>query len=218
MKYRKVMHDITVTLKPNMVNWPGKRHLYKHEYVKSFDAGDDFNVSRIHCSLHCGTHVDAPYHKIKSGKKLNDYNMQRFMGDAYLVDLTGVQTSIELNDVRQLDLQDCRICLFKTMNSKLLEKEKFDPDFVFMKKEAADFLVDKGIRAVGIDYFSIDASDSDEPHTHNAFFTADVLIYEGLDLRNVCEGKYYFIGLPLKIQNAEGSPVRALLFDAEYND
>ena len=207
------IHDITATMRHDMPFWPGDSHVYRHHYVKSFDNGHNVNISRINCSMHVGTHLDAPYHKIQTGMKLNELPVERFMGNAYVYDLTFVQKSIKLNDIQGLDLHKCKICLFKTKNSALWKVPEFDADFIFIDKEAALFLVDTGIAAIGIDYLSVDPFEDEEPLTHNIFFRANVLIYEGLDLRNVSAGQYYFIGLPLRIHDAEASPVRALLID-----
>ncbi len=213
MHNKSSIHDITVLVHGDMPCWPGEHHAYKHQYAKSFDKGDNVNISRISCSMHLGTHIDAPYHKANNGKKLSELPVERFMGDAYVVDLTGVVKCIALEDVKDLDLQGCTICLFKTRNSKLWESSKFDPNFIFIDKKAAMLLVDKGVKAVGIDYLSVDKFNAEVPYTHNIFFAADILVYEGFDLRGISEGQYYFIGLPLRIQNIEGSPVRAILLD-----
>ena len=210
-----IVHDITTVIHRDMPCWPGESHIYKHHYVKSFDEGDSVNISRISCSMHLGTHVETPYHKANDGKKLNEFPLEQFIGNAYVIDMTRIDKCITLDDIKDLDLQSGTICLFKTRNSELLDTSTFNPDFVFIDKKAAMFLVDKGIKAVGIDYLGIDPVDTEVPHIHNIFFAANILIYEGLDLRDVSEGQYYFIGLPLRIQNAEGSPVRALLIDKE---
>lgn len=207
------VHDITVLMHDNMPCWPGEHHTYKHQYVKSFDKGDKVNISRISCSMHLGTHIDAPYHKTDNGKKLSELPLDRFMGDAYVFDLTGVVNCITFKDVEDLNLRGCTICLFKTKNSDLWKASKFYRDYIFIDKEAARLLAAKGVKAVGIDYLSVDKFEAEAPYTHNIFFEENILVYEGLDLSGVNEGQYYFIGLPLRVQNAEGSPVRAILLD-----
>lgn len=207
------MHDITAVIHSDMPLWPGESHICRHYYVKSFDNGDSVNISRISCSMHLGTHVETPYHKDINGKKLNEFPLEQFMGDAYVIDLTGVNDCITLDDVRDSDLQNSTICLFKTRSSEFLGTSAFNPHFVSIDKKAAMFLVDKGIKAVGIDSLGIDPPDAKVSHAHNIFFNADILVYEGFDLKDVGEGQYFFIGLPLRIQSAEGSPVRALLMD-----
>lgn len=213
MDESKKIHDITVLMHQNVPRWPGERHNYRHHYVKSFDTGDGVNISRINCSMHFGTHLDAPYHKVKNGKKLDAFPVDKFMGDAYVMDLSEVQKSISLKDIQGLDLHDSKICLFKTRNSELWGQTEFEENFVFIEKEAAMFLAGKGIEAVGIDYLSVDSFEAEEPYAHKVFFNANILVYEGLDLRGVDEGRYYFVGLPLRIADAEGSPVRAILID-----
>ncbi len=215
IKGELIVHDITAMIHHGMPCWPGEHHLYKHHYARSIDDGDSINVSRISCSMHLGTHVEAPYHKNNHGRKLDEFPLETFMGSAYVIDLTGVEKCITLNDVKGLDLPDSSIYLLKTRISRLLDASAFDPDFVYMDEKAAMYLADKNIKAVGIDSLGIDPVDNETPHIHNIFLNANILIYEGLDLRDVNEGRYYFIGLPLRVQNAEASPVRAVLINNE---
>ena len=85
--------------------------------------------------------------------------------------------------------------------------------FIYFDKSAADFIADYKPLGVGIDYMSVDAYDAKIPVAHHAFFSNEILIYEGLNLNFVSGGNYFFIGLPLSIENSEGSPVRALLYE-----
>jgi arylformamidase len=209
------VHDITAVIHPDIFCWPGEHHLYKHHYARSIDDGDSINVSRISCSMHLGTHVEAPYHKTDNGAKLDEFPLETFMGSAYVIDLTAVEKCITLNDINNVDLKGSSICLIKTRSSRLLDMPSFDTDFIFMDEKSAMYLTDKNIKAVGIDSLGIDPVDNETPHIHNIFLNANILIYEGLDLRDVKEGRYYFIGLPLRVQNAEASPVRAVLI---YNE
>ena len=207
------VHDITAMIRPDTPCWPGKHHVFSHRYAKSTEAGDSVNVSRLDCSMHLGTHVEAPFHKNGKGKKLKAFPLESFMGNAFVIDLTGVESCITLRDIEGVDLAGCDICLLKTRNSELLAAGRLDPDFVHMDEQAATHLAAKSIRAVGIDSLGMDRVDSDIPLIHNIFLDADILVYEALDLRSVSEGKYFFVGLPLKVEGTEASPVRAVLID-----
>jgi len=195
----------------NMPTWPGERHQFHHEYVKSTEKGDAFNVSRVSCSMHTGTHIDAPFHKISDGDKLEDISIDRFLGRAQVLDLMSVEEKITVSDLVNKNLDSCDVCLLKTRNSLLMSDPHFHSDYVVLDEAAAQYLVNKKIKAVGVDYLGVDSFSATEPIIHNLLFNNNVMIYEGVNLDNITHGGYLFIGLPMKILGAEGAPVRAIL-------
>jgi arylformamidase len=203
--------DISMSMHKNMPLWPGERHHFHHEFVKSTDKGDSFNVSRVSCSMHTGTHIDAPFHKISDGDKLEDISIERFFGRAKVLDLMNVDEKITISDLLDKDLDNCDICLLKTKNSLLMDDSNFHSDYVVLDIDAAKYLVDKKIKAVGVDYLGVDSFTANEPVLHNLFFENDIMIYEGVNLNGIADGEYFFIGLPMKIFGSEGAPVRAVL-------
>ena len=111
------------------------------------------------------------------------------------------QTDFENKKIQQDD-----IVLIKTKSS-LSNNREFRADSVFPDLRAAQYLVDKQIKAIGIDHFTIGPNE-----IHKTFLQNNIIIYESLNLRDVEAGEYFFIGLPLKIKT-EGSPVRAVLIE-----
>lgn len=214
---RYIVHDITVPMHNKMVCWPGEHHRFNHEYVKSMDMGDKVNISRISASMHTGTHLDTPHHKINKRETLDEYHIQAFMGRAYVIDLTNLNQHITKDDFQDKSFESYQYVLMKTSNSKLLEHKEFNEDYIALEPSAAEYLVKQDLKGVCIDYFSIDAFEIDNPVSHEIIFNSDTMIYEGVDLRNINEGEYYFIGLPLKLIGTEGSLVRAILFE-DQND
>jgi len=100
----------------------------------------------------------------------------------------------------------------KTLNSRRCWKSaQFDEDFVFISKEAAQFLVDRGVRTVGVDYLSIGGFKQDGVETHRIMLGAGIWVIEGLNLSRVKPGRYELCCLPLKIVGADGAPGRAVL-------
>jgi arylformamidase len=87
----------------------------------------------------------------------------------------------------------------------------FTPDFVSLSPEAASSCVSRGTGLMGIDYLSMDRFEDVSLPVHHILLENDVLILEGLDLSQVAAGRYLLICLPLSIENAEASPVRAVL-------
>ena len=97
-----IIHDISVKLYNGMPLWPGKRHKFLHSFAKLMDDKDEINLSRLDMSMHTGTHIDAPFHKINSGKKLDQINVQNFMGSAQVIDLTHLKLKIEADDIKNI--------------------------------------------------------------------------------------------------------------------
>jgi arylformamidase len=103
--------------------------------------------------------------------------------------------------------------LFKTDNSRHWQDGKFYEDFVYLQPDGAEFLVERRVRLVGIDYLSIDKFNADSHPTHMVLLTKNILVLEGLNLNNISPGEYMLYALPLNLQNVEGGPARVILMD-----
>ncbi len=202
--------DISVTLKSGMVHWPGDPPV-KIKSTHSMAKGDAANVSKIDMGSHTGTHMDAPYHFIRSGKGIDRMPLDATIGEARV---------IEIHDAVSItpeELKRHRICrgeriLFKTKNSsRYWKKNFFVTDFVYIASEAAKYLARCGIRAIGIDALSVGEYKEDGALTHRTLLKAGIWIIEGLDLSKVRAGKYELICLPLKLWHGDGAPARAVL-------
>jgi arylformamidase len=101
--------------------------------------------------------------------------------------------------------------LFKTRNSDLWDMPEFQNDYVGLNVEAADWLIDNGTRLVGIDYLSIDAPGNPDLPAHRALLDNEIVVVEGLDLRQVSPGRFNLVCLPMKIEGSEGAPARVIL-------
>ncbi len=205
------IYDITIPIHSEMPVWPGDTGV-KIERVRKIEAGDNANVSHISLGAHTGTHVDAPYHFIASGVTLDQVPLDRFIGKAEVVEILNVDR------ISSTDLENTKISsgvekvLFKTRNSQYWTQAagEFKEDFVALSPDAAQYLVDRGITLVGIDYLSIAPFNESRP-THKIFLRAGVVILEGIDLSEVPGGDYTLYCLPLKLDRAEGAPARVIL-------
>jgi arylformamidase len=103
--------------------------------------------------------------------------------------------------------------LLKTRNSSLWDtpNHEFFKEFAALTADAAQWVVDRGIRLVGIDYLSIQLFADKVSTTHHVLLADEVIIVEGLDLRAVEPGAYHLTCLPMKLKDADGAPVRAIL-------
>ena len=165
------------------------------------------NESRLEIESHTGSHVDAPFHFIGNGKTVDKINLNRFMGNAIVLDLTKIKGSITGNHLKKIRMQKDGIVLLKT---KKKAEDAFNPNFTYLEKSGAEFLASKKIKAVGIDNLGIERSQP-EHETHRILLSKGIVIFEGLDLSRVKGGRYFFHGVPLKIKKGDASPIRAVL-------
>jgi arylformamidase len=198
--------DITVPIRDGMVHYDRNPEIHL-ELVQSIAAGDGANVTRLDLGAHSGTHVDAPRHFFQDGAGSETLPLEWLLGPAVVVDATGVQQTLDEEAMRGLDLPDgAERVLFKTRNSKLWASDEFTRDFVRLDGSGARYLIERGVRLVGIDYLSIGDRDA-----HLALLGEGVVALEGLNLGSVEPGEYRLICLPLKIVGSDGAPARALL-------
>src|SRR5262249_41383274 len=151
-----MIYDVTVPITNMMPVWPGDPPVQlvpkAHE---SRDKTHIISLTAIAMSSHTGTHFDAPYHMISGGKRLHEFAIEILLGKATVVDIPGVR-SIGRTDLERSDWTTVERVLFKTDNSAHWRDEKFYEEFVYLEPGGAEFLVERGVKLVGIDYLSID--------------------------------------------------------------
>jgi arylformamidase len=205
--------DISLTLFSRMTVWPGDQP-FAVERMKEIVSGDEVNLTRLIMTAHAGTHVDAPLHFSPSGKGAESLDLETLCGEVFVVHLPGIK------QVRSADLAGAPIpasasrLLFRTDNSRYLADGKFHTDFVALSVDAAEWIADRDIKLVGIDYLSIGPYDN-PAEVHKILLEKEIAIVEGLDLRAVTEGRYLLFCLPLKIAGGDGAPARAVLVRPE---
>lgn len=207
----KEIIDVSVSLENGMPIWPGSAGIHITRQ-KSIDDGDPVNNSILKCDVHVGTHIDAPLHFVPDGGGIDQLNLNDLMGPAFVVNLPDVDI-ISKKILEDLTIPDeVQRILFRTRNSELWEKSphQFVKTYVGLAPDAAEWIIDNGIRLVGIDYLSIQCYDSDID-THKILLNSGVVIVEGLNLAEVQPGLYEFICLPIKLTGSEGAPARAVL-------
>jgi len=198
-----------MALSEGMITYEGDPKL-KLEKIKGFPE-NTVRLTKLHFGLHSGTHVDAPAHFLPDGDFINDVPLDSLIGKAIVCDLTSVSEVISEKDLQDCDIKSWDIVLLKTTNSELLSKPEFNRKFVHLSDDAADYLVEKRIKAVGIDYLSIEKFRSKTKHVHKTLLSNKIPIIEGLDLTNASAGEYTLYCLPLKITGVEAAPARCIL-------
>jgi arylformamidase len=208
------IHDISLNVAPGMPIWPGDPPL-QMERFSTIGAGQEANVTRWASCVHIGTHVDAPAHFVDGGAGVDDLSLDDLNGQAYVLHLP------EADVIDRQMLEDADIpprterLLFKTRNSALWARgeTRFQEDFVAIDAAGAQWLVERGVRLVGVDYLSVAPWGAAVP-THRILLEAGVVVVEGLDLSDVTQGHYTLHCLPVKLVGADGAPARAVLVDA----
>ncbi len=178
------------------------------QVTRDFSAGTVYE-SKITLDMHTGTHLDAPLHVVENGKTVESIDLSRVITKCRVIDMTHIETKITGDDLETVNIRPGEFVLFKTRNSFTL---KFEECFIYLDESAARYLRDKGIRGVGIDSLGIERGQPGHP-THKLLLGSETVILEGLRLAEINEGEYFLIALPLKIDGAEASPVRAVLID-----
>lgn len=203
--------DVSLTISAELPRWPGSPPV---EYTRRRDMarGDHVNDGALSFGVHTGTHVDAPLHFLADGADVTDLELDALIGPAVVAALPDAD-AVTARDLEALDLPaDTRRLLLRTRNSEEWRRgaREFREDFVALTADAARWVVERGLRLIGVDYLSVQRF-NDGPETHIALLAADVVILEGLNLAEIEPGAYELIALPLKLAAGDGAPARAVL-------
>jgi arylformamidase len=205
------IYDVTVGVSPAMPVWPNNPGV-ELERMSKIEAGANSNVSRLAMGVHSGTHVDAPVHFIQGAAGVDALKLGILMGRASVIHLPKV-ARVTAPDLAAAKISSrTRRLLIKTRNSNFWANgdTDFHTDYVGVGPDAAEWLVRRGIRLVGVDYLSVAPWKESRP-THEILLKAGVVVVEGLNLSAVRPGLYEFICLPLKLLGCDGAPARAVL-------
>ncbi|MBI2829937.1 MAG: cyclase family protein [Chloroflexi bacterium] len=203
--------DVSVPVHHKMVHWPGDPPV-SIKQVSDVAKGDSHTLSEICFGSHTGTHVDAPAHFLAEGTSIDKVSLNILVGRARVIEIEN-EKSITPAELVSHRLRRGERILFKTRNSSFAwQSDKFVEDFVYLSKEATDFLVARGVILVGIDYLSVGGyKRGDGSYVHRTLLGNGVILIEGLNLSLAGPGKYELVCLPLKLENGDGAPARAIL-------
>jgi arylformamidase len=202
-------YDVTVPLSAAVPVFPGDPRFHL-EFTHRIADGQPYNVARVTMGAHSGTHVDAPYHFLADGGTVDQLPLEILMGKCRVIEMAA-RDRIERADLEAQDLRNDLRVLLKTRMSGQLRVGEFQQDFVYLTPDAARYLVQAGIKLIGIDYLSVEKFGSEDFAAHHALLGAGVVIIEGLDLSEVEPGEYEMTCLPLRLVGADGSPARVVL-------
>lgn len=226
------IYDVSVPITTRTAVFPGDPQV-KIVAATSIKAGDVANVTRLDFGAHTATHVDAPAHFIDDAGQVKDLSLEVLIGTAHVIEIDKKSKSVTREDVERLVPQACERVLFKTRNSDFWQPliewtreensyvdssyddaiSRFHEDFTFIEPDAAQGLVERGVKLIGLDYLSVEQYKGETFDTHLNLLRAGIVIIEGLNLFDVAGGEYELICLPLKIAdgNGDGAPARVVL-------
>lgn len=201
-------YDVTMLVSPTMAVYKNKEEKKPVFSVASnIERGDSSNETQVSFNVHSGTHVDFPLHVNVSGLSSRDFDITTFIRKVRVLDFTDVVDSIAKAHLLTKDIVKDDFILLKTRNSF---EEEFNFNFVYLKKDAAQYLSEIGISGIGIDSLGIERNQPDHP-THHILMNAGIWILEGLRLREVSENTYNMTALPLKLDNVDALPLTVIL-------
>ena len=202
--------DISIPLRNGMPSWPYNPPVHIDQTM-DLARGDEATVSRITIGSHTGTHMDAPSHFIPSGAAMDEMPLDATIGPAQVIEIEN-PLAITVEELRRHPINVGERLLFKTRNSaRAWGEHDFMEDFVYLATDAARWLVERCVRAVGVDYLSVGGYNKNGPEVHRVLLEQNIWIMEGLDLSGASAGFYDLICLPLKILGGDGAPARAVL-------
>ncbi|NMC79829.1 MAG: cyclase family protein [Chloroflexi bacterium] len=214
---RKI-YDISLTISPDIPVWPGNPPV-ELERVEKIEEGAEANLSRLNTIVHCGTHVDAPYHFLADGKRVDHLSLEAMIGPAWVVQIPPEVERITRPVLEKvLPAERIERLLFRTRDSQQWQQgaTSFRKDLVSIAADGAQYLVERGVRLVGVDYLSVASFEEPVP-THQILLGAQVVVLEGVNLAEVPPGAYELVCLPLKLAAAEAAPARVVLIANAVN-
>ncbi|HSB56697.1 MAG TPA: cyclase family protein [Nitrosopumilaceae archaeon] len=208
--------DLTMRISPQLPSFPGSPQSQFITWAKN--KVDGYNLELIFLSSHSGTHIDAPFHFIDKGLKIDEIPLERFVCDAILFRIKkGPNQPITKSDIIKFERKHGKILnhstiIFSTGWYRNLPKKDYFKSNPGLSADAAKYLAAKRLNLVGIDSPSIDLGKDSKFPVHHILLSKDVLVVENLcNLEKISEMYFKLIVLPLNLKGATGSPVRAIV-------
>jgi len=204
--------DISPSLHGKTPVFPGDQP-FERQVTMDFKQSDHLRLSWIKSTLHIGAHADAPSHYHAEGVSIDHRDLNLYMGLCEVVDVQHVGARRILPTDFDLSRIKTSRVLFKSCSFQ--HTASFQMEFTSLSPELIADLAERGVRLVGIDTPSVDPADSKDLPSHQALYRHDFAVLEGIDLNQVSAGLYTLIALPLVLEDADASPVRAILLAAD---
>jgi arylformamidase len=200
---------VTRRIAPGIAVWPGDTP-FSYEILASRRSGSSVNLTTLHLSAHTGTHADAAWHFDDDGPHPAEMPLEKYIGPTHVQSIKRTSGGITPAEVAGLDFSRVKRILFHSPVSSLADDQWPDP-FPYLSVPLIDALANQGVVLIGLDSPSVDAQDSKDLPCHHRLRACGIVNLESLALREVPDGVYELIALPLRLAEVCGSPVRAIL-------
>jgi arylformamidase len=203
-----MLRDISIALGPHTPEWPGDTP-FSCGWTWEIARGASVNLSSITTSPHVGTHADAPLHVRDGWPAAHDLPIDAFAGHAVVCGVREGALTVELDDILGLPDGEVQRLLLRTGCS--IAGGAFPSSWPALSTATVRELLARGLVLLGVDAPSVDLRESTTLEVHHALFGGGAFNVENLDLRDIPDGSYELIALPVKILGADAAPVRAAL-------
>lgn len=201
-----MLYDITPPISPRLAVWPGDTSPSR-EVLMDLAKGDPVTLSTLRATVHLGAHADAPNHYGLNAPDIASRSLTPYLGECSVIRVAVERGALVTADMLPASVAP-RVLL---ATGTFPDPGHFNEDFAALAPELVDTLHARGVLLVGVDTPSVDPRPSKTLPAHQRFLAHDMAILEGLVLRNVPEGRYELIALPLRLEGFDASPVRAVL-------
>jgi arylformamidase len=202
-----VTYDITPPITPKLAVWPGDTSLSR-EVLCDMSRGDNITLSTLRATTHLGAHADGPNHYGKDAPAIDERGLDYFLGPCQVIRAEVARATRITPAMLPGEVTTSRV-LFAT--GSYPDPQNWNSDFAALSVDLIDLLHERGVITVGIDTPSVDLFESKDLPSHKAILRCNMSILEGLVLKDVPEGIYELIALPLRLVGFDASPVRAVL-------
>jgi len=178
---------------------------------------DGVNLTKLTIGSHTGTHIDAPRHFIPNGIGVDQIPASKLVGEAFVTDMSSkpIGSGITARDLRKTlerNVTEDDIVVIYTGCSERWEDESIRQNYTYLTGDAAEYLVSKRVRAVGIDFLSVERFQAPTPVAHKALLSKGIFIIESLggSIKQFVRKRFLMICMPIKLQNGDGAPSRII--------
>lgn len=208
MKIRKII-DISMDLNEETIVWVTDPQPKLKPLARIPDA--PCNFTWLDFGAHAGTHIDAPFYLFNNKWTSDKVPFDRLIGSCQVIDVTDVEDMITVGDLKKHKISQ-KMILLKTKNS-FDPMKQYNPKHVAITPEAAKYLVEQGIIALGYDYQSFEREGKTD--IHRIFMEKDIVIIDNLRLKDAEAKEYLLFCLPIKVTGIDAAPARAVLIEEE---
>ena len=200
--------DISILVNEFTPEWPGDTP-FSCQWSWEMARGDSVNVSCINSSPHVGTHADAPFHVDSTWPSSEALSLEAFSGPVTIVDVASRSGALPLSALGSVEGWWPQRLILRTGRS--IADGQFPASWPWLDEPAAQVLVERGLKLLGVDAPSVDARDSKTLAVHRVLFKGGAAILENLDLREAPAGDYHLTAFPVRFAGLDAAPVRAVL-------